>query len=509
MGNVIQTNVASLNAQRNLSQSSQALGVNFQRLSSGLRINSARDDAAGLQISNSLTSQINGLGVAVRNANDGISLAQTAEGALQETTNLLQRIRDLSIQSANGSNSASERSALQQEVSQLQQEINRIAETTSFGGRRLLDGTFGTSNFQVGAQANETISVTISNARGTSLGANQVNLTGTLNEAIALGGTAGATTNGVVAGEDLTISGTLGSTTLDVQAGQTADSLASLVNANTAQTGVSATARTQVKLDNLAAAGDLFFTIGTTSGDDAGLTTQSASISASVTAINDLSDLADAINSQAATTGITAESFGDNIILTNNEGRDIFIDNFGNDTNAAATDAANLDFTAVDETGAENGTTRTLDADGTGADSTKAGGNLTFNSSSSFTVTSAAAGGVFAATTANTSALSNVSAIDIGTASGAQNALAVVDAAIQGVDANRAALGAIQNRLGSTISNLQNIAENVSAARSRIRDADFATETAELAKNQVLQQAGLSVLSQANASGQSVLALLQ
>ena len=163
MGNVISTNVASINAQRNLLGTTNSLQTNFQRLSSGLRINSAKDDAAGLQISNSLTSQINGLTVAARNANDGISLAQTAEGALQETTNILQRIRDLSIQSANGTNSASERSALQQEVSQLQQELNRIAETTRFGGRKLLDGTFGTSNMQVGAKANETIQVTIKN----------------------------------------------------------------------------------------------------------------------------------------------------------------------------------------------------------------------------------------------------------------------------------------------------------------------------------------------------------
>ncbi|MDQ7049998.1 MAG: hypothetical protein Q9M92_10845 [Enterobacterales bacterium] len=152
MGNVLSTNVSSLNAQRNLLNVNTALGTTFQRLSSGLRINSARDDAAGLQISNSLTSQINGLTVAARNANDGISLAQVAEGALQETTNILQRIRDLSIQSANGSNGSSERAALQAEVAQLQSEINRIADTTSFGGRALLDGTFGTSSFQVGSR---------------------------------------------------------------------------------------------------------------------------------------------------------------------------------------------------------------------------------------------------------------------------------------------------------------------------------------------------------------------
>lgn len=511
MGNVIQTNVSSLGAQRSLGQTNNALQTTFQRLSTGLRINSARDDAAGLQISNSLTSQINGLGVAVRNANDGISLAQVAEGALQETTNILQRIRDLSIQSANGSNSASERSALQQEVGQLQQEINRIAETTSFGGRNLLDGTFGSSNFQVGSQANETIQVTINNARGTSIGANTVVLDGTLNVALAVGAASAATTNGVVAGEDLTITGPLGTTAtaLDVTAGQTADSVAALVNANTASTGVEATARTQVKLDNLATAGTVFFSLGTTTGDDAGLTTQSSTITATIGSTSDLSALADSINAQAAATGVTAESFGDNIVLTNEEGRDIFIENYGDDTNAAATDTADIDFTALDENGAENGAAATLVADTTGTDSSKAGGNITFTSSGAFTVTSGAAGGLFGATTSNASSLSNVATIDIGTQSGAQDALAVIDAAIQGIDSNRASLGAIQNRLTSTVSNLGSIIENVSAARSRIRDTDFAAETANLAKNQVLQQAGLSVLAQANASSQSVLSLLQ
>lgn len=510
MGNVIQTNVSSISAQRSLGRTNQALATTFQRLSTGLRINSAKDDAAGLQISNSLTSQINGLGVAVRNANDGISLAQTAEGALQETTNILQRIRDLSIQSANGSNSASERSALQQEVSQLQQEVNRIAETTSFGGRNLLDGTFGTTQLQVGAQANQTIGVTINNARSTNIGTNNVNIDGTLNVSTAIADTAVALTNGVVAGEDLTVSGSFGSATLDVLAGQTANSIAALVNANTAATGVEAQARTQVELNTLSGTGDLSFNIGTTSGEDGNLTTQNAVINVTITATNDLSSLAEAINAQTAATGVVAESTGSAITLTNEEGRDIYIENFGQDTNAGATTGLTVNFQALDETGANSGAAAVLDSTlATNQDSSKAGGNITFSSSNVFTVTSAAGGGLFAATTANASALTNVASIDIGTQQGAQNAIAVLDGAIQGIDSNRASLGAIQNRLDSTISNLGSIIENVSAARSRIRDTDFAAETANLAKNQVLQQAGLSILAQANASSQSVLSLLQ
>src|SRR5690554_74238 len=157
----VNTNVASLNTQRNLNNSSNALGTSLQRLSTGSRINSAKDDAAGLQIANRLTSQINGMGVAVKNSNDGISMAQTAEGALEQSTTILQRMRDLALQSANGSNSPEERKALNQEVAELKKELDRIANTTSFGGKKLLDGSFGTTTFQVGAAANETISVKI------------------------------------------------------------------------------------------------------------------------------------------------------------------------------------------------------------------------------------------------------------------------------------------------------------------------------------------------------------
>ena len=164
MALTVNTNVASLNTQRNLNISSKALDISLQRLSTGYRINSAKDDAAGLQISNRLTSQVNGLNVASRNASDGISLAQTAEGALQQSTNVLQRMRDLALQSANGSNGASERKALNEEVTQLQNELERISNTTTFGGKKLLDGSFGTAAFQVGAAANETISVSLKDA---------------------------------------------------------------------------------------------------------------------------------------------------------------------------------------------------------------------------------------------------------------------------------------------------------------------------------------------------------
>lgn len=495
MPQIINTNVASLTAQRSLNQSQDALNVSLARLSSGLRINSARDDAAGLAISNTFTSQVRGLNQAIRNANDGISLAQVAEGALAESTDILQRIRELSIQSANGTNSGTERAALQQEVSQLQQELNRIAETTSFGDRVLLDGSFGTESFQVGANANETINVSIGNARATNIGANTVAITGTLGAA---NDDATRVANSVLATEDITVTGFLGTSTIDVTAGQTGDSVATLVNANSSTTGVSAEARTTATISAISAAETFTFTVGSRTGNTATNTETAASITATVANVQDLSGLADAINAQTAATGVVAVSNGDTLSLTNEEGRDIFIEGLvDGGTNAT-----------LDVTGS-SGAAAGLVANTAGDDSATVGASITFESSQAFTATSAAAGGLFAATTANSSSLSSVANVNIGTQQGAQLAISVVDSAISFIDSSRASLGAVQNRLDSTISNLQSVSENVSAARSRIQDADFAAETAALTRNQILQQAGISVLSQANALPQQVLGLLQ
>ncbi|TWX63648.1 flagellin, partial [Colwellia hornerae] len=198
------TNTSSLNAQRNLTKSGQGLATSMERLSSGMRINSAKDDAAGLQISNRLTSQINGLGVAQRNANDGISMAQTAEGAMQASTDILQRMRELALQSANGSNSSEDREAMQKEVSALQSELTRISDTTSFGGQKLLDGTFGTKNFQVGANANETISMTMGSTAAEDIGANGASVDGAIS-ITGLGGITATTAPTSVVGDSLDV----------------------------------------------------------------------------------------------------------------------------------------------------------------------------------------------------------------------------------------------------------------------------------------------------------------
>ncbi|MGE6811423.1 flagellin, partial [Pseudoalteromonas nigrifaciens] len=238
MALTVNTNVSSLNAQRNLTKSGQGLATSMERLASGMRINSAKDDAAGLQISNRLTSQINGLAVAQRNANDGISMAQTAEGAMQASTDILQRMRELALQSANGSNSNTDRDALQKEVSALQTELTRIAETTSFGGQKLLDGTFGSKSFQVGANANEVINMNMSNIAADALGS-EVFETNTAT----VGGRAVAgaiNTNGNVAETDLIISENGGKSTAAITYGVNASSatVATAINSATSAAGV-------------------------------------------------------------------------------------------------------------------------------------------------------------------------------------------------------------------------------------------------------------------------------
>lgn len=480
------TNTSSLNAQRNLTKSGEGLATSMQRLSSGMRINSAKDDAAGLQISNRLTSQVNGLGVAQRNANDGISMAQTAEGAMQESTNILQRMRELSLQSANGSNSASDREALQKEVSALQTELTRIAETTSFGNTKLLDGTYGTKQFQVGANAYETISVSLSSVKAAQIGMQKSDLGSTtvagLGQVAATTatGTAVAGTNGVAAGT-LTLNGK--NTTpeaITISNNDSAKTIAAAVNSKSDITGVFADARTEVQLSSLVGSA-ISFELNDTVISSAGSFT----------------DIANAINQKSTQHGVTAEIDGSNLKLTDENGNDIRIENFSGGTVAMAGAPYNGTASAVTSTlGAATGTDSMVVA-GT----VRLSGNETFSSTASSLTVGATTG-------ATASALEAVSTVDIGTATGAQNALSIIDGAIASIDSQRASLGAVQNRFSHTISNLANIQENVSASRSRIQDTDFAVETAVMTKNQILQQAGTSILAQANQIPQAAISLL-
>lgn len=497
MPQTINTNISSLTAQRNLNKSQSSLATAMQRLSSGMRINSAKDDAAGLSISQRMTSQIRGLNQAIRNANDGVSLAQTAEGALSETTNNLQRIRELAVQSANSTNSAADRAALQSEVNQLKQEIDRIAGTTEFNGLKLLDGSFTAQSFQVGANANQTIDVTVAGASGSDLANNnvsQVNASvdqGTASTANAASALPSANT---IATQTLTISGTLGSTTAGVTGGDSAFTVASSVNAVGDKTGVTATATSTATLGTLSADGTITLTLG--SGGS------TATISASVTQ-SDLSAFSTEVNKVSGTTGVTATVSGGALTLTQAQGKDINLEDFTHSVTGGSIVAGTTAIGTDPETLTSGGT-----------DSTVVSGSVEFNSSSSFTVSSSvanSAGSIFNgaanATVGSTQQL--VSSVDIGTQSGANSALVIIDSALATVSGIRGDLGAVQNRFTTTMANLEVTSENLSAARSRIQDADFAAETASMTRSQILQQAGVAMVSQANALPQSVLSLLQ
>jgi flagellin len=516
----INTNIASVNAQNNLNSSQSALQTSLQRLSSGLRINSAKDDAAGLSISDRMTAQINGLSQAARNANDGISMAQTAEGGLSTTSDLLQRMRTLAVQAANGTNSSSDRASLQAEVSQIQQEINRVATTTQFNGQNVLDGTLNNAQFQVGANANQTINFSIANAQASSLGSNNlssgfatgnnlVHVGAALNTFAATGTGVGAQTltisgNGqtyTTAAVTVSASGTIGT------AAGSAQQVANLVNAGSGTTGVTATASTTATLSAFSIAGTVTLQLyGAPTGAGAA---SPVTVSAAMASVTDVGGLTAAINAQSGLTGITAvaKTTAGTIALTQAQGYDIGVVN--KDV------AAGVTMSLAGSAGAASVLSLTTGTTNAGV----VGGVVNFTSSGSYTVASsvaAATSGLFnaAAGVANGSALSAISNIDIttltnGLPTGANNALAVIDGALASVNSSRGSLGAIQNRFTSAVANLQTTGQNLTAARSRIQDTDFAAETASLTRAQILQQAGTAMLAQANATPNGVLALLR
>ncbi len=475
MPQIINTNVSSLTAQRNSNRTQNELSTAIQRLSSGLRINSAKDDAAGLAISDRMTAQIRGLNQAARNANDGISLSQVAEGALGSVTGNLQRMRELAVQAANATNSASDRVALQQEVAQLRTEIDRVATQTQFNGLNLLDGSFQAQQFQVGANAGQTITVdSIASARASVLGVYQgFNLT---NQPIgAASNTPAALT--VTVGGGATIA--LGSVAVDAKAQAAAinsgnvPGLVATANATNVAAGTStATA---------GAAGTATYTIN-------GVAIAISGTNGAAALSSNRANAVAAINAQSAATGVTATDTGSGVSLAAADGRNVSLGYApGTFTGSAAAD---FGLSAAAITGGTLNVTYSAPAGTSGSVVFAQTGGLT--SSTAITATGTA-----------------VSAIDISNVNGANAALSSIDAALQTINGSRAALGAVQNRFGSTIENLQTASENLSASRSRIQDADFAAETAALSRAQVLQQAGTAMVAQANQLPQQVLQLLQ
>jgi flagellin len=454
MGQVINTNTLSLNAQRNLNKSQGQLATALERLSSGLRINSAKDDAAGLAISERFTTQIRGLNQAVRNANDGISFAQTAEGALSNIGDSLQRVRELAVQSANDTNSAQDRQALNNEVQQLIAEVGRIADSTEFNGQSILDGTLSSLTFQVGANQGQTIAVDGVDARTSQLGA-EVG-TGDSITASDLGSLSDDLT---INGADVDLSG--------IGASSNTQDIVNEINAVSADSGVFASVASEVSQD-------LTYT-SNTNATSISINNVTIDIAASTSA----ADTAALINDVSAQTGLTAEESGGTITLTSN-GSSIDVSD----------DASN----AVLGLGAG------------GSETYLAGIQLSTDVDGAINVQGTDASSVVNNFSADSDVLGDVNVL---TRESASDALQTLDFALQQVSGLRAELGAVQTRFESTIDNLSIVSENLSAARSRIQDADFAAETANLTKAQVLQQAGTSVLAQANATSQNVLALLQ
>ena len=505
MPQVINTNVASLNAQRNLNTSQTALATSLQRLSSGLRINSAKDDAAGLAISERFTTQIRGLNQAMRNSNDGISLAQTAEGALGEINNNLQRIRELAVQSANSTNSASDRAALDAEVQQRLAEIERIGAQTAFNGLKVLDGTFGSSQFQVGANSGETISVNLSQgAKASQIG--QI-AKATSSAEVTTAATTGTGTIKVGNADAVTI----GASVKGVQNGQTVGSAyakAQAINAaNVPGLTVTATNNIELNVADVAMSDTDTFAL-TINGTALFNNTASGAVTISQ------QQIVDAINAASATTGVSAQLSGGDLLLSAADGRDIIIGQTVGGGSTGGVTAGNSGANGITKSGITYnqgtvGTVANATAFGTDGDAVN-GGRLTFLANEAVTITGdgaiygLAAAGVTIAVDSTT--LSNV---NVKTIQNANNTLERIDSALTKVSTIRANLGAIQNRFESTIANLQTTSENLSASRSRIQDTDFAAETAALTRNQILQQAGTAMLAQANSLPQQVLSLLK
>jgi flagellin len=508
MAQVINTNIPSLNAQRNLTHSQSALATSLQRLSSGMRINSAKDDAAGLAISERFSSQIRGLNQAIRNANDGVSLAQTGEGALAEVTSNLQRVRELAVQSVNSTNSASDRAALDLEVQQRLAEIDRTAVQTSFNSLKILDGNFGTSTFQVGANVGETISVNLSTSTRTSaIGKTADYVGGALySSATNVGqqGT-GVTTAAMTSGQLTVAVGTgqavtVGASAATTVAGQTIGSAYAKAAAITAAGigGLTVTADTTAQFA---------FTNVTTNNTAYSLSLNGVAI---YTAVNttggalDGATVAAAINTNQSASGVSASFSGGNLTLNAADGRDILISQMT--TGETGTGIGALSGT--------NNTTNTTTASMATATTAVAVAKTYVGSirmTAADTITNAGTLATVTGFAASALALGNsaLSSASVTTVANANTMIGKIDAALATISTLRSTFGALQNRFESVTSSLAATTENLTAARSRILDADYAQETASLTRNQILQQAGIAMLSQANQLPNTVLSLLK
>ena len=566
----VNTNITSLGVQKNLNKASDALSTAMNRLSTGKKINSAKDDAAGMQIANRLGNQVKGLNVAIANAANGTSIAQTAEGAMQESTNTLQRLRELALQAANGDKSDADRVSLQQEFTAKVGELNRIASTTTFGGRNLLDGSFNNVAFQIGANANETISFGMTDISATALKGNYKEaavdgkaMTGLAATATGtnIGGMKATTTGGVPAaaitgGEKITINDVEITLVAGADGVAVGTNNAAEINKKSSETGVTATAAADGKITLTSKSAITVEDVDAGAATSIGLASSATPIAAAAITKSTLIGAAGAISVNGAAvswvatesietvigkiagqagTGATAEFKDGRVVLTSGDGKDIKLANTDSGSLSqlglsAGTSQAKLTAdTSIDVNGVEvkfkkgdtaDAIVASINSASTGVQASKnADGTLNLFADKDITIKVGSAGtglkmlGLEDVATAGTKTAvtmeTTVSDLNILSAASSQQAIQALDDAMQQIDSQRSQLGAVQNRFASTVANLQSISQNSSAAKGRVEDADFASEAAELTKQQTLQQASTAILSQANQLPSAVLKLLQ
>jgi len=487
-------------ALRSLGNSSNMMTQAMERLSTGKRINSAADDAAGLGIATKLKAQVNSLNAASRNATDALALIGTIDGALEESGEILLRMRELAVQSASDTNTGTDRSFIQDEVNALNNELNRISSATEFNSVKLLNGTYNNKQIQIGTSANQVFNIGVTSTDTTTLGAFQLESLAEHNAAATASATAAVTASDLLinVAANYTVKGSFGSTTVNVAAGDDAKTVAQSFNLAAGTTGITAAAITKAKITAVSAETYSFTLKGKSS--------TASTVNATVTSASNLTALKDAINSVSGATGITAALTEDlsGVNLVQQDGFDIVVGDVTSSGSGTMTmGAADKDGDAVSAAAVALGGTTTTD-------SQVIIGQISLSSHKAFTVTSGNAANHFATdTTAQTSTLSSMGAVDISSQTGATNALSVIDGALAMISEVRSEMGAAENRLSSTVDNLSNVSVNSQRSLTAVEDANFASETSALTKAQILQQAATSMLAQANKAKQTMLVLLQ
>ena len=489
-------------ALRSLGNSSNMMTQAMERLSTGKRVNSAADDAAGLGIATKLRAQVNSLNAATRNATDALALIGTIDGALEESGEILLRMRELAVQSASDTNTGTDRSFIQDEINALNNELNRISSSTEFNAVKLLDGTYNNKQIQIGTGANQVFNIGVTATDSSTLGAYELESTAEITTSAKADAAAAKTalTAMLSSAADYTVKGSFGEATVKVDAGADARDVAKSFNLSAGTTGINATAITKAQITKLSHATTVSFTLQ-------GKSDTASTVNATINSTSNLTALKDAINSVSGATGISASLTTDlsGINLVQQDGYDITIGDVTT-THVSGT----MSVKVADKTGDTQGTEHALKGHTTTEDSISMVGQVSLSSHKAFTVTPGNAANHFATdASAQTSELQSMGAVDISSQTGATKALSVIDGAIAMISEVRSEMGAAENRLTSTVDNLSNVSVNTQRSLTAVEDANFASETSALTKAQILQQAATSMLAQANKAKQTMLVLLQ